>query len=276
MNHKRTTLILLFALFSLFALALAGCASNSGTESVGEQEKTPTTEAVAPSATAIPLIPPTLIAEEGITSYYEIELQDGTVLQYGVVLPNEFDASQTYPILLALPPGGQNQSMVVAGIDGFWGQEGQKRGWIVISPIAPNGTLFFQGSESLIPEFLVHMEQQYQAEGGKYHLAGISNGGISTFRVGGNYPDLFHSMMVLPGFPRSEEDFQHLDSLKDIPVTMFVGEGDTSWIPRMQETEERLSALGGQVSLEIVAGEGHLISSLQGGERLYDLLQSFR
>lgn len=209
-------------------------------------------------------------------SYYNIQLEEGTVLEYGVVLPDGFDASQTYPILLALPPGGQTQSMVVAGIDGFWGQEGKKRGWIVISPIAPNGTLFFQGSERLIPEFLAQMARQYHAEGGKYHLAGISNGGISTFRVGGTYPELFHSMMVLPGFPRSEEDFQHLDLLKDMPVTMFVGEGDTSWIPRMQETEERLSALGGQVSLEIIPDEGHLIRSLQGGERLYDLLESFR
>lgn len=274
MNYKLTTFILLF---SLFALTLAGCASNSGTEGVTEQEKVstsiPTIQAVAPSVAAIP---PTLIGEEGMISYYEIELEEGTVIEYGVVLPDGFDASQTYPILLALPPGGQTQSMVVAGIDGFWGEEGKKRGWIVISPIAPNGTLFFQGSERLIPEFLAQMSQQYQAEGGKYHLAGISNGGISTFRVGGNHPELFHSMMVLPGFPRSEEDFQNLDLLTDMPVTMFVGEGDTSWIPRMQETEERLSALGGQVSLEIVADEGHLIRSLQGGERLYDLLESFR
>ncbi|MGB0385766.1 MAG: hypothetical protein ACPGWR_13180 [Ardenticatenaceae bacterium] len=164
----------------------------------------------------------------------------------------------------------------MAGIDGFWGQEAKKRGWIVISPMAPNGTLFFQGSETLIPEFVARMRQQYEPEGGKYHLSGISNGGISAFRVAGNYPDLFHSVMVLPGFPRSEEDFQNLAGLKDIPVAMFVGEEDSSWIPRMEQTEEALSALGGQVSLEILPGEGHLIRSLQGGETLFDLLESFR
>ncbi len=86
-------------------------------------------------------------------TYFEMTMADGTVLEYGVVLPNGFVDGETYPLLLAFPPGPQTRSMVVAG-NGYWGAEAQARGWVVVSPVAPNETLFFQGSEQYLPRFI--------------------------------------------------------------------------------------------------------------------------
>ena len=211
-----------------------------------------------------------------MVDYKTARLSNQKNLEYALVLPDTFDPQRAYPLLLAFPPGPQNRDMVTWGLDGYWLYEARQRGWIIISPVAPNGLLFFKGSESLIPEFLAQVTAEHVPEGGKVHLAGISNGGISAFRVALNNPDLFHSIMVLPGFPPTDCDMEQLPKLKAMPVTMFVGEHDTDWVDKMAATESELMEAGGHVSFDIVEGEGRVIQSLVGGRKLFNLLDSFR
>jgi predicted esterase len=234
------------------------------------QTAVPESKIVAPTATAVPATP----LEEPTMRYETMTMQDGTALRYAVVLPSGFTPDQTYPVLLALPPGPQTEAMVEAGLS-YWQQEGQARNWIVISPIAPDGVLFFQGSDVLIPEFLDRISEMYRVENGRFHLAGISNGGISAFRVAAAEPERFRSMLVIPGMPAYEADFKSLGRLVDLPIAMFVGEHDTDWVERMQETEAKLTELGAAVSLEIVPNEGHVIQSVTSG-RLFDFFDSHR
>ena len=253
--------------------ALAESTTVSTIETTEEITDAMTAEPTAEAAETAPPIEP---GEAGMVTYHTLEMSDGTSLDYAVALPAAFDPAQTYPILLALPPGGQDRAMVQTGLDRYWAAQAIELGWIVLSPAAPDGKLFFQGSERLIPEFLERTATIYRPEGDKYHLGGISNGGISAFRITVNHPELIKSLIVLPGLPHSEEDFEKLELLKDIPVAMFAGEQDTGWVARMEATEEALSNFGGQVSLEIVPNEGHVIQSLDGGEELFALLESFR
>ena len=105
----------------------------------------------------------------------------------------------------------------------------------------------------------------------------MSNGGLSAFRLAVTHPELFHSILILPGLPYTDEDFEKLERLKEIPVAMFAGEQESeAWLKRMEATEAALTKLGGQVSLEITPGEGHVVKSLNGGKKLFDLLESFR
>ena len=216
------------------------------------------------------------VESEAIMRYEELELSDGMTVEYAVVLPPNFDATQEYPILLAMPPGAQTRSMVDFGLNDFWAAGAIENGWIVLSPIAPDGQLYFRGSELFVPEFLATTAAQYRPEGGKVHIAGISNGGISSFRIAGQNPELFHSVLALPGFPQTDEDRVNLERLAAIPVAMFVGGNDTSWIEPMQAAADSLTGQGGDVLFEIVPGEDHVIESLSGGKRLFELLESFR
>lgn len=222
-----------------------------------------------------PNVPPAPLGEPGSVNYYEMTIDEQTI-QYAVVLPNEFTAGETYPVLLALPPGSQTRSLVQVGLDGYWTQAAQERGWIVVSPAAPGPTLYFQGAEMLIPTFLERIAVTYPPEGGKFHIAGISNGGISAFHIAINEPELYHSVMALPGFPPTDEDEANLTNIADLPVAMYVGtEDDPRWIEAMQRTEAAVTAAGGTVSLTIVPDEGHVIGSLS-SEELFDVLDSFR
>ncbi len=207
-------------------------------------------------------------------SYQRLILADGSVLDFVLRLPESFEPDQSHPVLLALPPGTQSRDMVDAGLDSYWTPGSAGRDWIVISPIAPAGRLFFQGSERLLPEFLEAIIGALKVEGDRFHLAGISNGGISAFRIAILQPGLFHSMVVLPGFP-TDQDFSKLDRLQEMPVVMFVGEKDTAWVEKMKKAQEELERLQVNSTLEIVFENGHFISSIS-GEQIFNLLDSYR
>jgi poly(3-hydroxybutyrate) depolymerase len=207
-------------------------------------------------------------------SSQSVTLADGTALDYTIVVPSGYEAGSTVPVLLALPPGGQGQEEVDAGLDRYWAAEAERRGWVVVSPLAP-GKLFFEGSERAIPELLAAVGARYPPERGRFHLAGVSNGGKSAFRIAANDPELFASLLVLPGFP-DEQDDAKLDGIAEsVAVTMYVGENDSDWLEESRQAQADLEALGGAVTLTVVPDQGHIIESLSGAE-LFDVLDAAR
>lgn len=207
--------------------------------------------------------------------YQELASDAGRTLRYALLLPDHFDPTQTYPTLLALPPGGQDETMVEAGLNRYWGRQATARGWVVVSPVAPEGVLFFQGSEKLIPALLDEIQQRVHIEGGKFHLTGASNGGLSAFRIALKWPSRFQSLVVLPGFPPDKQDFARLDRLAEIPVRMFAGGADTRWAEQERRTKKQLDALGVDAALKVFPGEGHIPASIA-GDRLMELFAGFR
>ncbi len=201
---------------------------------------------------------------------------DGISLEIAVIVPPGFSTGDSAPVLLALPPGGQSTSLVLSTMQDIYLTQASERGWVVVSPAAPAGVKFFEGSETLIPGLLDYVSSWVEPEGGKFHLAGISNGGISSFRVATQNPHRFASVVVFPGFASSEADISGLDVLAEIPVRLFVGGMDTAWIPRMQQTEQTLRGFGGDVLLETFPGEGHIIGALNDGIRVFDELDAAR
>jgi len=208
-------------------------------------------------------------------AYFELKAADGGRLRYALALPKGFERSRAYPVLLAFPPGPQTEQMVEAGFDRYWGDQASARGWIVVSPVAPDGQLFYRGGERLIPLLLDQIASEFQIESGRFHVAGWSNGGRSAFRVALDHPSRVRSLVVLPGGPPTEEDFGTLDRLAGIPVRMFAGGLDTAWVRRMQDTGERLKTLGIDVETTILPGEGHVPGSLD-GDPIMDLMEGLR
>ena len=204
----------------------------------------------------------------------KVDLKDGKSIEYGYIEPEGFDASKEYPILLALPPGGQNRQMVKASFALYWSNAG-KKGWVVVVPAAPKGEAYNNGAEVLIPEFLKKIKERYKPAGGKFHLAGVSNGGTSVFRIAGLFPDEFHSLIAMPGFPKSDKDKENLAKLKEKPIALYVGSKDTKWIGPMESTVKKLKELGADVTFEKIEGEGHVIRKWKDGKKLFDLLDQW-
>jgi hypothetical protein len=76
---------------------------------------------------------------------YHQFVHNGHTIDYALILPDHFDKSKAYPVLLALPPGDQSRQMVEAGLNFYWEAEAKRRAWVVISPSAPSGESFYTG-----------------------------------------------------------------------------------------------------------------------------------
>lgn len=194
--------------------------------------------------------------------FKRMRLPDGTEIEYALVLPADFRNDGIYPALLAFPGGRQTLESVKGGLSRFWEREAAKRGYIVFSPAAPSGKPFFENGADLIPEFLRHLLAAFRIEGGKFHVVGPSNGGVSAFVVAIRYPEFFHSLTALAGFPVEQQDFDRLDRLQNIKIAMFVGDGDLYWKEGMEKTRHRLASLGKQVYFEVIPRNGHFLPDL--------------
>ena len=215
-----------------------------------------------------------MLAAAAYAADYHQFIHNGHTIDYALILPAHFDKSKAYPVLLALPPGDQSRQMVEAGLDSYWETEAKRRGWVVISPSAPSGESFYTGLDQELPPLLDEVAHSVLFEGGKVHLAGISNGGLSAYRVITEFPERFLSLTVLPGVPPDARAFAALKSLKGIPVAAFVGGDDTEWVSGSREASRKLDGLGIPNTLTIVPGSGHVIRLDPG--KLFDLLDQRR
>ena len=72
------------------------------------------------------------------------------------------------------------------------------------------------------------------------------------------YPDRFATLMGLPG--RYDGDAAALSVLAEKPVWLIVGELDTGWRAASEATIIALESQGVETVLDVVGGEGHVMS----------------
>jgi poly(3-hydroxybutyrate) depolymerase len=195
----------------------------------------------------------------------------GTTVHYKVILPSQYDPSKAYPGVLAFGGGSQDMEMVDGTIRRFWRQQAEQRGYLVVLPAAPNGVLFFEGGERIFPEFLDKILAEYKIQDNKFHITGMSNGGISSFHVAALYPQYFRSITVFPGYLPEDSDAR-IQKISKMCINMYVGELDTGWLQDMQEQAAKFRAKGMNVGFAVEKGQGHVPQTLagDGAKRLFD------
>lgn len=188
----------------------------------------------------------------------------GTVIEYDVVLPAEYDAAKAYPAVLAFAGGPETEDIDRHMIDTTFRDQAERRGYIVIVPAAPDGHLFYDGGERIIPRFLQQIAADYRIEGNKFRAAGRSNGGVSAFEVASLYPQYFVSITAFPGyllFPTAE----HVAALSKLCVHMFVGADDElGFRETMQQQAAEFRRRGVALTFRVEAGQRHQIDTLMG------------
>jgi pimeloyl-ACP methyl ester carboxylesterase len=200
----------------------------------------------------------------------------GTTIDYVLLVPPGRVVGQPGKVLFTFPPGGQDLDLTTLIVEDRWRDEALARDWVVASPAAPKTGLFYSPkSAALVPELLDKVAADYPPEGGRFDLAGVSNGGLSAFAAALSYPDRFRSLVVFPGYSQDGGDDPNLSKLRDIGTAMFVGGDDSGWRTASEQTEQTLKALGYTVELHVVPGEGHIIESLTGAD-LFDAMERVR
>ena len=196
----------------------------------------------------------------------------GVTVQYKVVVPSGYDPARPYPAVVALGGGPQTMNTVDGVLNRNLRAEAEKRGYIVIAPAAPNGELFFESGARIFPEFLKLILADYKIQGGKFHIAGPSNGGIAAFHVAAANPQYFLSVTAFPGY-MWQPTAAKLQAISKLCAFMYVGENDDyMWHDEMKREAEFLRARGAVARYTVEKGQPHRIETLAGASasRLFD------
>ena len=196
----------------------------------------------------------------------------GFTVHYKVVYPNGYDPAKAYPAILAFGGGPQTMNTVDGILDRNFRVEAEKRGYIVVSPAAPDGELFFEEGARIFPGFLKMILADYKIEGGKFHIAGVSNGGIASLHIAAAHPQYFLSATAFPGY-LWEPNQAKLQAISKMCVFMYVGENDEyRWHNEMKSEVEYLRSKGTVARYTVEKGQPHRLDTLAGpnAKRLFE------
>ena len=192
-----------------------------------------------------------------------VTLADGTQYRFALVKPVGYQVGDAPPVLLAFAPGTQDQRAIGWALGMYWGAQLASAGWLVISPEGPKGGWFTAASSKDLADILQQLKQRFTPQGGRFHLAGASNGGVVSYHVATLYPQMFATLTVFPGYARNARTLALLPKLKDIKITSIRGENeDAWWIERIDETHNELKRLGLPLTESVDNGSAHVIESL--------------
>ncbi|HEY3517319.1 MAG TPA: alpha/beta hydrolase-fold protein [Gammaproteobacteria bacterium] len=202
----------------------------------------------------------------------------GTTVGYKLVLPNGYDAAKTYPAILVFGGGPQTMNTIEGTLARNFQAEAERRGYIVIGPAAPDGDLFFYDGDRIFPEFLDNIRTAFKIDGGKFHVAGPSNGGIAAMHVAAKFPEYFLSATAFPGYLWQPTEAK-LRKLEGICAYFYVGEHDEyRWHDEMAREAEYLSSRASVARYTLEKGQPHRIETLagDGASRLFDGFEAAR
>ena len=196
----------------------------------------------------------------------------GTTVRYKVVLPYMYDPAKAYPAVLVFGGGPQTMDTVERTLARNFRTEAERRGYIVVAPAASNRELFFDTGARIFPEFLTMILADYNIEGGTFHIAGPSNGGIAAFHVAAAHPRYFASVTAFPGYMWQPSQAK-LEAISKMCVFMYVGEFDEyMWHDEMNREAEFLRSKGAVARYTVEQGQPHRLDTLAGprARRLFD------
>lgn len=190
---------------------------------------------------------------------------NGTTVRYAVTVPPGFRRGEKRNVLLAFPPGGQTADLVEVGMRAYWSKEGAARGWVVISPAAPSGGLFYARPVAFIEAFRTAAQSDVGVVAGDVALGGISNGGLSAFHTALGHPDRYVALVTLPGAQPGRRNANEIAKLRALRIGLWVGGNDTSWRAEAQSIYDTLAGISStkvDIALHVLPGQGHILSGV--------------
>lgn len=129
----------------------------------------------------------------------------------------------------------------------------------------------------MFPEFITDLLSDFKVDGGKFHIAGMSNGGLSAFYIASLYPQYFLSVTGFPGL-LNDATAARLKALAGMCINMHVGELDPEWLSAMKQQSEELRSLGFKVRFTIEPNQPHRLATLadDGAARLFNQFDEAR
>lgn len=195
---------------------------------------------------------------------------DDTEQPYGLYIPENYDASRKYPLVVMLHGAGSNHRLALRRVFGQTNMNGEtdveasryfprweNREYIVASPRA-RGTMGYQGiAEKDVLDMVADVQRRFSVDEGRMYLTGLSMGGGGTLWIGLSYPDMWAAIApVCPAPPAEAAPLA--GNAFNLPVQIHQGGADPAVRPEgVREWVKNLKKEGVEVEYLEYPGVGH-------------------
>ncbi|MCX6836111.1 MAG: alpha/beta hydrolase-fold protein [candidate division Zixibacteria bacterium] len=185
--------------------------------------------------------------------------QDSTLQPYMVLVPEGYNPSKIYPLVVFLH-GSATTEMGIVGHS--YVSEGE---YIALGPFGRGSSNGFATDEAQtdIAEAIDDVTSNYPIDSNSIVLTGFSMGGYGVYRTHWETPDRFKALAVFCGgtsYGRESLDFltEDLERFRGMPIFIYHGEQDRNVsYDRALEMVDRLKAIGALVKFHSDAERGH-------------------
>lgn len=201
---------------------------------------------------------------EPVESFEQYEYTDpetGCTIPYNLYLPEGYDESQEYPLVIFIGDASVNSNTVTDPLaqDGaaVWATEEEqaKHKAIVLVPqytqtlVDSIGALTeddYQWTEglTLVSNLIFNVVDEYSVDKDRIYGTGQSQGCMSTIAISDKYPDLYAAQLLVAG----QWDAKEMSAMVDDNLWIVVCEGDTKAYPGMNEAIANWKSLGAHVA----------------------------
>lgn len=186
----------------------------------------------------------------------QIEVKEFKKIKYIVCLPDDYDDSKKYPLLLKLHgAGGRGSDITPLLRDSAFLKQREKFNdfqFVVIMPLCHENTWFDMWEE--LREFVFNVIMLPNIDNERVYLMGASMGGYATWQLAMSNPELFAAIVPICGGGMYWNAFR----LVNVPIWAFHGAKDTVVLPRESEIMvERVNNFGGNAKLTIYPDNDH-------------------
>ena len=161
------------------------------------------------------------------------DAQTGTTLQYQLYVPEDYDDSESYPLIQFIPDssvvGRGTDAVLTQGWGGLiWATEAEqaKHASFVLVPVFTetivDDSFNHSGQIEVGVRLIQSLMEQYSIDEDRVYTTGQSMGGMTSFYLNATYPDLFAASL----FVGSQWDNSILNALEDDSFFYIVSAGD--------------------------------------------------
>ncbi|WP_299275409.1 hypothetical protein [uncultured Psychroserpens sp.] len=184
----------------------------------------------------------------------ETFLYEGEKLNYTILLPLDYDAIKTYPVMV-----GPSDTESADDQSFYWRGTKDSQGWILIGYKVYNATNRLGEVKALFE----HLKSKYHVEGNKFHTVCFSANSASIFDLVMEMPEYFAGITGMAGNPNNGNK-EKLKQLKGVKVQFVVGDKDPYWMRSAKRSHQLLLDFGVDSRIEIIKNGEHVMKPLVG------------
>jgi len=204
---------------------------------------------------------------------------DGTYQPYTVNLPDNYDSTQTYPLLVFLHGSGVDEQ-------GLLNSPRSNGEFIEIAPFARDmyGCYSSDSSQNDILEAIKDVSENFSVDTTQIVIGGFSMGGYGALRTFYEHPKLYKGVAIFAGHPHLASDWfedehpnfledKYLKVFKGSSVFIYHGKKDGSLpVGLIKEMSEKMKDMGAEVTMSLVAKKGHEYPDNETNEKYFEWL----